>query len=773
VVAKLEKPLEEKGRSDFLPFMLILLLGAVLLLVANTHGAGDSRWRYLLYFSLVALLSLAVFSAFRAGQRTRLGRPFRLALGLFAALILLSALSFLWGSDLYNGIHGLLLLGSYALAFALAYLLIRGEGRAWLFMGTLTVVSVSLCAYGLIQYFINFSDFVAYLALRGVGFEFSDRVFSQFINPNVFASFLNLTAPLALALVLVERRRALSWVWGGALLLQLWCLYLTQSRGGWISFAVMLVLLLLLVPRSTWRKRWRLLAVIFLLAAVVIALSSLYNPLQRGIEGVERWEYSGLDVAAAAGSLRGRMGIWRGGLDMFFHNLAGGVGIGDFGTAMQRYQYRAYYSAHAHNYLLETGAEIGVFGLLLLLGLTLLVLGRVRPYYGKVADHGGGIAVAVLWVAAVGFFLHNLVDFSWFNPLVGVTFWLCAGALFAMTEKGPDGEEAGEEAEAEGEEREPSPRGKRPALSGFVLAAVLSVAVLSCGYLMANYFLAETHRDRGSELADAGEETEAVEELLRSLDYVETNPNVHKVLGDLYSNLYDQSLGGVSGLPPAKESAEKGLAHYNRAIELGPEDAYKYQARGLLLIAMGYYPEARRSLEEAQRLYPHNPASFYFEGRSFSEQGMQEEAKAKYRETLALLPFYADPSIVPFREREGLDMIIDALSRLAEIMVSEGDAEGALEQVERAMRELPGDGRLYAIRGRVYEESGETEKALEDYRTALELEPGLVGVHLALGRIYKQAGDYERAAAEFELELEVNPFSDEARRELESLTGGG
>jgi tetratricopeptide (TPR) repeat protein len=128
---------------------------------------------------------------------------------------------------------------------------------------------------------------------------------------------------------------------------------------------------------------------------------------------------------------------------------------------------------------------------------------------------------------------------------------------------------------------------------------------------------------------------------------------------------------------------------------------------------------------------------------------------------------------VPYREREGLGIVLDALFRLVKIMVFEGDSEGALELIEKAMNELPDDGRPYAFRGWVHEERGETEKALADYRTAVELEPRLMGVHLAMGKIYKQMGDYEKAVIEFELELEVNPWSIEAQEELESLTGGG
>ena len=108
----------KKTSWEYLPYLVIVALGAILLLVANTDGVGNSRWRYLLYFFMVLLLSLAILYTYGVRKRIRFGKMFSLALGLFVALILLSALSLIWGETTFEGTKALMLLLAFALSMA-------------------------------------------------------------------------------------------------------------------------------------------------------------------------------------------------------------------------------------------------------------------------------------------------------------------------------------------------------------------------------------------------------------------------------------------------------------------------------------------------------------------------------------------------------------------------------------------------------------------------------------------------------------------------------
>ncbi|MDY6796181.1 MAG: O-antigen ligase family protein [Actinomycetota bacterium] len=758
-----------------LPIVVIALLGAVLLLVANTVGAGEFHWRYLLYFALIALLALAALHVSHR-RKFHMDKAFIAAFSCFVLLLAVSALTLIWGRSTYDGVQELFLLGSFLIAFLLGYMLLRRRDRLWLFMGLITVVAVSLCAWGLWQYFKGFSDLLEFLGRHGFNYVITDRVNSNFLTPNIFASFLNMSIPIALAMILVERQRALRYLWCGALSLQLLCLYLTQSRGGWLVFGLVVVLVVFTVPKAWWKEKWRLLAVVIVVAVVAIFLCSLYSPLDSGAEAyggeTSGEEYSGLDVTAAAGSMRGRMGIWRGGLDMFAHNLGGGVGVGSYGLAMQQYQYRAYYSIHAHNYFLETGAETGIVGLIPLLVLSIMVVWRLRKIYRRKLSGDGRVMAVALWALAVGFLVHNLIDIAWFNPLAGAVFWLCAGALFAVT--GISDAEFNEEplawkTEGGGEIKSSD---TRPGWSGAlrVVAAVVLVAlVVLSGYLMTLYFLSGIYGERGDEEKDFGEFRTAIEEYESALKYIETDPSTQFQLAYIYRVLF--TLGEE---PPQPEvSVEMSMAHIDRAVELEPEDAFKHNEKGILLIILKEYEESRESLREAQRLYPNNPNAFYNEGESYFEEGMYEDAEGAYMGAFELLPYYADPCIVPFRERQEFDVIMRSVGRLIDIKTIQGDFEGAIEIIDQAISELPESGKLYYQRAFTEKRMGKWEEALADLRKSLEVNPNAGGVHLEMGRIYLEMGEPGKAEEEFLLELEGYPDSQSAQEELDSLQGGG
>ncbi|MBN2025472.1 MAG: O-antigen ligase family protein [Actinobacteria bacterium] len=759
-----------------IPYVIAALLGLMLLLVANTAGAGEFRWRFVLYVALFLLsLAIAVYG-YLSGNRLPADHGFITTMAVFAALLLLSALSLAWGRSLYEGIQELLLLGAFLLALITGYLLLRQRGTLQLFMGMVVAVSASLCVYGLMQYFFFFNDFMEFMARHGMDYVITDRVNSRFITPNVFAGFLNIAIPITVALILIEKRKALAWLWGGALSLQLICLYLTQSRGGWIVFALLVVLLAIMIPNADWRRRWVILLIMVVLAISLSFLVSLHNPMEGTYRGSNQdsgfgEEYSGLDVTAAAGSLRGRFAIWRGGLDMFSHNLAGGVGAGSFGLAMQQYQYHAYFSTRAHNYLLDTGAETGIAGLLLVSLLSLLILLRIRAVYKRGMGGDKKIVAVVLWAAAAGFLAHNLFDISWFNPLTGAVLWLCVGGLFAITAPGMGwtGDEGAEkEQENEGRAGEETLETQRTSRFLTTLLAVASVILLAFSvYLASIFFMAETFKEGADDHDSLGEVQEAVEDYERALEYYEADPGVHQRLGYLYLNMY------VSGEEEAEkgEYTERSMYHLERAIELEPENAYPHLSRGLLLLNLDMHAEGRVSLEEAQRICPNNPAAFYFEGESYLHELEYDLALQEYAKAIELFPYYTERSIVPFRERSELVYILMSVQRSVEIYIIEGQGERALAVADEALALVPEEDGMHYMRGLALESLGRLREALEEFEYVLEQKPQAGGVHLRMGRIYRQLGELQKAEEMLRLELQYYPENEEAREELKSLLG--
>lgn len=780
MVRETHPPYVEEEFSISAPFVLTIALGFILLLMANTAGAGEFRWRFLLYFALVFLLCAYVLFLHLSGKKPLADKGFLSTLAVFAGLLVLEAISLAWGRSLYHGIQQLLLTGSFILAFILGFLMLRSREKLWIFMGLVVTASISLCVYGLLQYFFLFNDLVEFMLKHGLDYTITNRINSRFLSPNVFAGFLDIAIPLTVALLLIEKRKALAWTWGGALTLQLVCLYLTQSRGGWLVFALVAVLLAITIPGKMWKNAWKILALSLLLAVVFSCLCSLYDPVSNSAysdkAGEARYEndYSGLDVSVATRSVSSRVGIWRGALDMFRDNLAGGVGAGSFGLAVQQYQNGSYFSVHASNYLLETAAEVGIVGLILLLILTLLVLSRIRAVF-RLKLSGDLKAIAwVFWVIAVGFFTHNLLDVSWYNQLAGTVLWLCAGALFAITATGPreDGETEAEERQENGgtiEEDDTTGKAKWGGAPGTILLAVtLTIVVVAAAYLLTIFFLSETRIESGDSQKNFGDVMQALKDYEGALEYYEANPEVHRKLGSLYLDQYVLNKQELAGFDYATLS----MQHLDRAIELEPENSTGHLSKGLLLLNQGLNEAGRLELDEVQRLYPNSPAAFYFEGESYLDNDLQM-ALQKYQEALDLLPYYANQNIMPYQEGPEFKFLFGAAQRMMDVYLYLGEPEKALQTADFALRELPDKAWLHSAKAAVLEEMGELEGALEELKLSAKLDPKTSGIYLSMGRIYKELGDLQKAEEMFRAELELDPQNEEAQKELSSITGGG
>jgi hypothetical protein len=127
-------------------------------------------------------------------------------------------------------------------------------------------------------------------------------------------------------------------------------------------------------------------------------------------------------LAGASRSLGDRPRYWHAAwLDVVHHPLLGS-GAGSFEVAWLRYRTIGDSVLDAHNLYLETLAELGPLGLLLLviaLAIPLSAIPRARPTAPAASICG----------AYVAFLGHAAVDWDWEMPVVTVTALLCAGAL--------------------------------------------------------------------------------------------------------------------------------------------------------------------------------------------------------------------------------------------------------------------------------------------------------------------------------------------------------
>jgi O-Antigen ligase len=177
------------------------------------------------------------------------------------------------------------------------------------------------------------------------------------------------------------------------------------------------------------------------LAAVPLVVLAAMALSDRGIGGTvsDRWDDLTSEQHApsnAPGRLietgNVRTIYWSRALDVWREHRVAGAGAGAFAQAQLRFRDQPTQGRHAHGYLHQTLADLGVLGLVasfaalaawLIAAARTLVLRRRMPA-AWTPERTGLLAIALV---AVVFGVHSAIDWTWFVPAVAVTGLFCAG----------------------------------------------------------------------------------------------------------------------------------------------------------------------------------------------------------------------------------------------------------------------------------------------------------------------------------------------------------
>jgi O-Antigen ligase len=140
------------------------------------------------------------------------------------------------------------------------------------------------------------------------------------------------------------------------------------------------------------------------------------------------------NTAARLGSLGNSRSIyWHEGLQVGEHAPIAGVGAGGFDTARTRYTTNSTVFAHAHSYLIETFADLGLIGLAISLALLLVWARACRRTLalGPGAERSSPERIGLLTLLSIVviFGVSSLIDWTWFVPGVAVPALAAAGWL--------------------------------------------------------------------------------------------------------------------------------------------------------------------------------------------------------------------------------------------------------------------------------------------------------------------------------------------------------
>jgi O-antigen ligase len=379
------------GLRALLPRIAPAVIAATVVTVVAEDGGGYAprTWR-LVAFALLALSAAALV----ARDRIVLGRLEWWLLGLMTAVAGWTALSSLWSdqpsTSLLEGERVVVYLAAAAVVLVVA----ERSSLAQLFIGIVAGVTVA-SAWGLGFYLFGKRTLDPYegnLLFRPLGYA------------NALGIYASMAILLTLGLALVARRpwqRALALA---PLFVLVPTLYYTSSRGAWIALVAGLVVLFGLAGRLHLRPA----KLVSLLALGLIA-AQLLGSGGLALAGDNRPHYWAV--------------AWR---DYEAHPWLG-AGAGTFGSYWVQHRTVDSFVQDVHNLYLESLAELGPLGLLLV-GAALIV-----PLLGL--RRREDVLVAAAAASYLAFVLHVAVDWDWEVPAVTLTGLFCGAAVLVGTRR--------------------------------------------------------------------------------------------------------------------------------------------------------------------------------------------------------------------------------------------------------------------------------------------------------------------------------------------------
>ncbi len=334
--------------------------------------------------------------------------------------------------------HALLAILSY---FLFGYLIIKSITKRRQILRIVYILlgmGVFQAIYGLFELYNSNPRILFYTKIHNL-----DSATGTYVNRNHFSGFLEMVVPLAIGLIIArigvfslhgsgwkERLIRLSEKNTSPLVLTIFgtiamCLGIifSRSRSGIFimvfSFFLFFGLVTLFFDADQTKKK--LVSIILVVVFVAIALISFQVGISASLE-----RFAMDDLMA-----EGRNVYWRNTVNLFADYPVLGTGLGTFtsiypdwevwGTPIRLY--------HAHNDYLEYLAELGIVGVMLLLGGVLIILVKsFSAWHSRRNPELKGLGLGGL-IAVIGILIHSITDFNLHIPANMLSF----SALLALT----------------------------------------------------------------------------------------------------------------------------------------------------------------------------------------------------------------------------------------------------------------------------------------------------------------------------------------------------
>jgi tetratricopeptide (TPR) repeat protein len=332
------------------------------------------------------------------------------------------------------------------------------------------------------------------------------------------------------------------------------------------------------------------------------------------------------DRLTAVASVRAR--YWKEALQVFAAHPALGVGADGYQTARLRYRKETLEVKHAHGFIVQTLADLGLAGLAVALALLvawiLAARRATRPFDWRSRYTPERVGMLAMLCLVVVFGVHSFVDWTWYVPGDACVALLCAGWLAGRGPLGQHGAVAGR-----------GPMAERGPRAGHALPGAPSASAR-----------AHTAPGRFRLLAAA---TAIVAALLAAWSQWQPQRS---------EDARQQALALLASNPGGAEAAAK------QAVARDPLSAEALLTLASVQQANGHSARARATLQRAVRLQPSNPQTWVALGKYDLSSGDQRAALQELRAAIFLNPESIAPEAIARGEREAIEIHNDYIEAL-------------------------------------------------------------------------------------------------------------
>ncbi len=505
-------------------------------------------------------------------------------------LILIVVFSFIKNGFLMSSLHDGIIFLAYSILYFLIIKNIKNQYQFKSFIQIFFLTSFIIALYTILHYY----DYISYLQ------EYA-QVASLIGQKNWISNYLALIFPLMLCFYLLEKIKKKKIIYFISLSFLYAVLMICQSRGIWISISLTLFFGIFLIFKFNFfnlfkeNKKWLILLLITFI--IITIIYSTDNPLNKSALTVPQRAISTFDEKDR--SINMHILTWKvTGLMIKDKPFLGG-GVGSFKINYLDYQarflrehpeYNKYWTnaKEAHNEYLQIGAEIGLFGLGIILIMILKLYNLFIIFLKKEIDDKRKLICWGLLLGITSFLIHSLFTFPLHVPALGSAFFIILGLGVAYIKNYDLTEERDKERNKDCLMNGEKKRSKNYRL--FILYTILILLVMSVliNDIVVRPYLAEVYAYQGEKYF---EDDNNVESGYKYRYANKLDPFNGKVLFNLGVNYYILHLYGA-----AEQTFKESKKYYN--------DKSIYGNLGLCYMERGDYPRAEEEFKYAIYLDP-------------------------------------------------------------------------------------------------------------------------------------------------------------------------